>query len=395
MSALEFQPTRTVFLWIEDRFDGGNIEVVDATDPGGIDLRIKPDRQADHSQWFYFRMSGAKNTDCTFRITNAGASSYPEAWPEGSIVCSYDQEHWFRRQTHYENGVLTFDLACENDVVYVALSPPFCEKQHHDLIGRALSSERFELYKVVSTVEGRHIEILQAGSSAPDGKTVWIIARQHPGEPMAAWFMDGLVDRLTKDEDAVRLFLSQARIFLVPNMNPDGSSTGHLRTNAAGIDLNRAWLTANSETSPEVFSVRQHMLDTGVDLFLDIHGDEEFRFVFAAGCEGNPSFTSDHAAQDLRFREMFREANPNFSTQNGYPLDEPGTADLSIACNFVGETFGCLALTIEMPFKDSVAIPDSVVGWGIAHSRNLGASVLEPIADFVANTYDTVQEAKC
>jgi murein tripeptide amidase MpaA len=29
----------------------------------------------------------------------------------------------------------------------------------------------------------------------------------------------------------------------------------------------------------------------GVDLFLDIHGDEEIPYVFTAGCEGNPGYT--------------------------------------------------------------------------------------------------------
>lgn len=391
MSARKRQPTTTAPLWVDDRFDGGNIEVVDLTDPGRIDLRIKPDGQSGHIQWFYFRMLGAKNTDCTFRITNAGAASYPEAWPDGSIVCSFDQKRWFRRPTQYKDGVLTFDLACENDVVYVALSPPFCEKQHFDLINRALSSNTFSLFKAVSTVEGRHIEILQAGSSAPDAKTVWIIARQHPGEPMGAWFIDGLIDKLVQNDNAAADVLSKARILLVPNMNPDGSSAGHLRTNAAGVDLNRAWLTPDPETSPEVHSVRQLMHDTGVDLFLDIHGDEEFRFVFAAGCEGNPSFTSEHAAQDVRFRKVFRETDPNFSTGNGYPPEEPKTANLSIACNYVGETFGCLALTIEMPFKDNAEIPDPVAGWGIAHSQNLGAAVIGPIADFVADDSSTAQ----
>jgi hypothetical protein len=51
----------------------------------------------------------------------------------------------------------------------------------------------------------------------------------------AEWFMEGLLERLTSGSDAVaRALLRQAVVYAVPNMNPDGSYRGHLRTNAAG-----------------------------------------------------------------------------------------------------------------------------------------------------------------
>ena len=45
----------------------------------------------------------------------------------------------------------------------------------------------------------------------------------------------------------------------VPNMNPDGSWRGHLRTNATGANLNREWLEPSKERSPEVLAVRNFM----------------------------------------------------------------------------------------------------------------------------------------
>lgn len=47
--------------------------------------------------------------------------------------------------------------------------------------------------------------------------------------------MRGLLDALADDQNPVaRALLSQAELYLVPNMNPDGTWRGHLRTNAAG-----------------------------------------------------------------------------------------------------------------------------------------------------------------
>lgn len=52
---------------------------------------------------------------------------------------------------------------------------------------------------------------------------------------MAEWFADGLLERLTDSHDAVaRHLLRDACVFVMPNVNPDGTWRGHLRTNAAG-----------------------------------------------------------------------------------------------------------------------------------------------------------------
>ena len=97
--------------------------------------------------------------------------------------------------------------------------------------------------------------------------------------------MEGLIERLQRPDDTeMQRLLEKADLYLVPNMNPDGAFHGNLRTNAAGQDLNRAWLEPSAERSPEVWFVQQEMKRHGVDLFLDIHGDEEIPHVFAAGC---------------------------------------------------------------------------------------------------------------
>ncbi len=88
---------------------------------------------------------------------------------------------------------------------------------------------------------------------------------------MAEWFVEGLVQRLLDETDTVgRALLNKAVFYVVPNMNPDGSARGHLRLNAIGVNLNREWQTPSLEKSPEVFYVREKMLATGVDMFLDI-----------------------------------------------------------------------------------------------------------------------------
>ena len=60
----------------------------------------------------------------------------------------------------------------------------------------------------------------------------------------------------------------------------------------------------------------------------------------------------------------------------GYEKDAAGQANLSMATAYVGNTFGCLAYTLEMPFKDNNNLPDDDFGWNGQRSLRLGESML-------------------
>lgn len=162
-------------------------------------------------------------------------------------------------------------------------------------------------------------------------------------------------------------------------MNPDGSVLGNLRTNAAGANLNREWQNPSMERSPEVYVVREKMRETGVDLFLDIHGDEGLPFVFVAGTEGVPSYNERIAALEAQFKQALLAASPDFQDEIGYPKDEAGQANLSMATSWVGEQFKCLAYTLEMPFKDNNNLPDDDFGWNGQRSLRLGEAMVSAI----------------
>lgn len=368
-------------MMIDANFDGGNIEVITADSSDEIQLKIHRDKHADYRQWFYFRATKLEGKNYRFRLINAGQASYPEAWDGGSIVASYNRRDWFRIPTRFDGDHLCFTLFAEQEIAYFALFPPYSYERHLDLIAKSLQDAGCKLYDVVQTVEGRQVELLRVGTPETDKKRIWIIARQHPAETMAEWFMEGLLQRLLETDDTVTKSVLETSVFyLVPNMNPDGSVAGNLRSNGAGIDLNRAWLEPSPDTSPEVCFVLNHMKDIGVDLFLDIHGDEEIPYVFPTACEGNPGYTSRITKLEQAFYQAYQQANSDFQAVHGYPKDEPGKADLSIACNQIGERFDCLSVTIEMPFKDNANAPDPVAGWSIDRSVSLGGSALDAIA---------------
>ena len=262
---------------ISSQFDGGNIECTEQSDTSNIQLSIKADNQSEFYQWFYFKASNIKDINCRYVINNAGSAAYTGGWNNYQAVASYDREYWFRADTSYENGQLVIEHNSICDQVYFAYFAPYSMERHADLIAFAQSSEQCEVETLGTTLDGQALDCLRFGEDEQKGtsnkKVIWMIARQHPGETMAEWWMEGMVNRLVDDTDpVVRAILQKAVVYLVPNMNPDGSRRGHLRTNAAGVNLNREWHAPSMQRSPEVFLVLEKMKSTGLDFGLDVHG---------------------------------------------------------------------------------------------------------------------------
>jgi murein tripeptide amidase MpaA len=138
-------------------------------------------------------------------------------------------------------------------------------------------------------------------------------------------------------------------------------------------------MAPSPETSPEVSLVRARMLATGVDAFIDVHGDEGLPYVFVAGGEMLPGFTPEQAAVQGAFVANFKRASPEFQDVHGYGIGKFNQDALKVASKWAGHTFGCLSLTLEMPFKDNAHLPDPELGWNGERSRKLGAAMLEPI----------------
>ena len=372
-------------LHISTAFDAGAIEVISLTNPQDIGLNIRADNASEFAQWFHFSLQGVADVPVSLRFLNAGRCAYPKGWEGYRVNVSYDRQNWFRIATQFDGQVMSVDFTPDKQLIYFAYFEPYSYERHLDLLGSAAASDHVEVQHLGQTLEGRDMTLLKitsaAGAIAADErKKIWLIARQHPGETMAEWFVEGFLERLLDDDDPVaRVLLTQCVFYVVPHMNPDGAVHGNLRTNAGGANLNREWAQPSLEKSPEVYWVRQKMLEVGVDLSLDVHGDEGLPYTFVVGTEGIAGYSPRIEALEVSFKSAWQSTCPDFQTQQGYGSNRPQTANLSLATNWVGQQFACLALTIEMPFKDNADLPDAVTGWSGERSRKLGASVLLPL----------------
>lgn len=360
-------------LQITSAFDGGNIRPA-AIEGSRVDLEIVRDNQSDFYQWFYFRLTGAKRQAVELRILNCAGAAYPLGWEDYRACLSYDRETWERMETRYEGGILTLSATPEADSVWIAYFAPYTMERHHDLVAEAASAPGVAYRSLGKTLDGQDMDYLRLG----DGPLqVWLYARQHPGETMAEWWMEGALERLTDEADPVaRTLRRRATFHIVPNMNPDGSRRGHLRTNAVGTNLNREWHDPSAERSPEVLCVRNEMDRTGVDFAMDVHGDEAIAANFLAGFEGIPSWNEGQQRLFDRFGEELVRLSPDFQTSRGYEVAGPGQANMSMSTAQLAERYGAVSMTLEMPFKDNADLPDERYGWSPDRSRLLARDCL-------------------
>jgi murein tripeptide amidase MpaA len=362
---------------ISSAFDSGNIRVKQI-DGNEAELEIVSDHQSDFYQWFHFRVAGGAGQQLTLRITNCAGSAYPNGWPDYRACMSFDREEWLRiEDTSYADGVLTIRFTPPTDVVWLAYFAPFSMERHHDLVTSLAGLDGVTYRSLGKSLDGRDVDCLTIGNGP---LRCWLYARQHPGESMAEWWMEGALEKLADEDDPVaRVLRRECTFHIVPNMNPDGSIRGHLRTNAAGVNLNREWHAPSVERSPEVLCVRNAMDETGVDFAMDVHGDEAIPANFLAGFEGIPSFTERQGELFNLFARTLERISPDFQTAQGYEVSAPGQANMSMSTTQLAERFGCVSMTLEMPFKDNVDLPDPVYGWSPQRSKYLASACLDAL----------------
>ncbi|MDX1738510.1 MAG: M14-type cytosolic carboxypeptidase, partial [Alphaproteobacteria bacterium] len=322
-----------------------------------------------------------KGEQVVMHFIDMDSTAYPEGWKDYKVRASYDRETWFQVDTEFDGKTMTVRHIPQADSLFFAYFAPYCKERQLDLISECQLHPACNVETLGETLDGQDLDMLIIGDDWDQEKLkIWFIARQHPGETMASWWMEGMLRRLLDSNDAVsRRLLENCVFYVVPNMNPDGSSRGYLRTNAAGANLNREWATPSMERSPEVYLVDQEMREIGVDFCLDVHGDEGIPHCFIANADAIPD--CDPRLIELRklFETKLCEITPDFQMEHGYPQKQPGTANMTLASAHIQNTHQALTMTLEMPFKDHDDLPDEFLGWSPDRSKKLGAACLDAL----------------
>ena len=123
---------------------------------------------------------------------------------------------------------------------------------------------------------------------------------------------------------------------------------------------------------------------------MDVHGDEAIPANFLAGFEGIPSVTDKQLGLFKAFSDALESVSPDFQTSQGYEVPAPGEANMSMSTTQLAERYGCVSMTLEMPFKDNFDLPDPLYGWSPERSKYLAFACLDALHQVLSQ----LQQAK-
>ncbi len=154
-------------------------------------------------------------------------------------------------------GHITFTVPVEQDqhlrvaMTYVA---PYSEVAAllREYAGRR--ADRCELFSVGTTVQGREILGLRAGT--PGKPKLFCVAGQHPHEHAGVWGVLGIADFISSALPEAEALRNELEVFIVPTVNPDGNVLGRNAFNAEGFDMYQAFGESPDTELPEAHESR-------------------------------------------------------------------------------------------------------------------------------------------
>ena len=185
------------------------------------------------------------------------------------MVASHDRQHWFRIDTDFDGQVMTARTTPLTQVMYFAYFEPYSwnstwtcwhrRPSHHMLRSKSIWALRWTARH--GPVDADRCQRPHSTGPTPQGLGDCSPASRR--ETMAEWFWKACWSACSIPTTPSAALLQRCVFHVVPNMNPDGSVRGNLRTNAAGANLNREWSAPRWSVSPEVALVRAHAANRG------------------------------------------------------------------------------------------------------------------------------------
>jgi murein tripeptide amidase MpaA len=180
---------------IDTAFDSGNINVL-SIDGAEAKLAIHRDAHSDFFQWFHFRVSGVAGANWCCASPGLNAAAYPGrlgqlsgAFFRGPRLLGLAQTSWDAKA---DNGTLTITHTPDGEICWFAYFAPYSMERHHDLIAQVAGEPGVIYRRLGTSLDGQPIDCLTMGEGPVQ---IWLQARQHPGETMAEWWMEGALTR--------------------------------------------------------------------------------------------------------------------------------------------------------------------------------------------------------
>ena len=260
------------------------------------ELSLRLDTNTDgHVQWYYFSVENVQSAGQCVRFTIKGFKKSDSLYNYGMLPAVYSTKEangpahrgWCRdgstevcyyrtgdsyvdkntRRKHFYALSFTHTFKHADDTCYFAYSVPYTYTDlRRDLLKLEAHPERrlfFRRRTLCTTFGDNECDLVTITGPSGDRAAVQarpavvITARVHPGETVASFIMQGILDFLTGPSPEAEALRDTFVFKIVPMLNPDGVINGNYRCSLAGCDLNRRWGDASDVYHPTVHWTKQ------------------------------------------------------------------------------------------------------------------------------------------
>jgi cytosolic carboxypeptidase protein 2/3 len=150
--------------------------------------------------------------------------------------------------------------ADDGDTVYIAHCYPYTYSRLQGFL-REIENDPKKRHLVqrktlCQTVAGNNCDQLII-SDFNNGKEKKGIFLTSPGEPMASYNIQYIIEYLLSNSNVAKILRENFIFKIVPMLNPDGVIVGNYRCNLSMVDLNRQWIDPSKKLHPTVYHTKQ------------------------------------------------------------------------------------------------------------------------------------------
>jgi zinc carboxypeptidase len=215
--------------------------------------RASPNRAAGH---IHLRLHGRTGAKLTLEFRNLdnvwNGTPGSVAGELKALVISENGRDWKSVATEsLPQNRVRLTVVMPGPTLYVARLEPYRLSDLDRMLASIRRHPRVQVTNIGKTAGGRDLEMIRIGEGRAPYR-VFLRARAHPWESGSNWIVQGLAQRLLKDDAEAKRFLEHYTVYILPMANKDGVARGMTRFNLMGKDLNRNWdAPADPQLAPE------------------------------------------------------------------------------------------------------------------------------------------------
>ena len=187
----------------------------------------------------------------------------------------------------------------DNDTVYIAHCYPYTYTRLQGFLKQIEADPArkhlLQRKNLCQTVAGNNCDYLVISdfNNGKEKKGVFLTSRVHPGEPMASYMIQHIIEYLLGNSAVAKVLRENFLFKIVPMLNCDGVIVGNYRTNLSLVDLNRQWIEPSRKQHPTIYHTKQHIKRMKEErdflLYCDFHGHSRRKNAFMYGCNKDVS----------------------------------------------------------------------------------------------------------